>query len=169
MREIPLTRGKVAIVSDEDYEWAMQWRWQASKYPHKSGVLWYATRNPRYGPRSENKRRFILMHREIALRAGLPLSRWYDHRDGDGLNNERHNLRPATVPQNMANARKMVGKSSQFKWVYWNKRERKWIVKLSANGLDIYIGAFRDELEAGRIANEAAIAIHGDFARLNPV
>lgn len=90
MREIPLTQGKVALVDDEDYERLTRHKWYAVRAPH----TFYACRNlpsPQKGP--------VGMHRAVL---GLPPrvgpdGILADHWDGDGLNNQRSNLRQATT------------------------------------------------------------------------
>jgi hypothetical protein len=93
-----------------------------------------------------------------------------DHRDGNGLNNTRHNLRIATSQQNAFNRKKRSdGKLSQYKGV--SKRSetnrRPWYAFICIDGKQKIIGAFDSELEAAR-AYDASAALHfGAFARLN--
>jgi hypothetical protein len=37
-KEIPLTRGRVAIVDAADYDWLMQWKWRARRESHGGGL-----------------------------------------------------------------------------------------------------------------------------------
>src|SRR5271169_6507345 len=90
MKIIPLTQGKVALVDDGDYDRLNHHRWYASKHAGKNRPRWYATRML---SSKSGVRKLLLMHREIAAVAGIPT---VDHHDGDGLNNRRKNLRPAT-------------------------------------------------------------------------
>jgi hypothetical protein len=60
--------------------------------------------------------------------------------------------------------------TSQFRGVYWVKRDKRWRSKISAHGVTIVLGNFTDELEAARAYNTAAIRHHGpQFAVLNIV
>lgn len=88
-----------------------------------------------------------------------------DHRDGNGLNNQRHNLREATQAQNLANSRPRSG-SSRFKGVTFRSPD-KWIAQISKDGKHTYLGIFRDEFDAATAYNFAAIEMFGEFARLN--
>ncbi len=153
-RTIDLTQGKVTIIDNADFEYVNQFKWFAKK--SGTGDLWYAAR--------EVKRITIWLHRVIAARANLPHSRFYDHRDRDGLNNRRGNIRPCTSSQNQANKRKALGKSSRFKGVSWNKESRKWTAHIRQGRL-IYLGRYGTE-EAAHDAYAAAATRHyGEFAR----
>ncbi len=104
------------------------------------------------------------MHQEIAKRAGIPPSRQYDHRDRNGLNNTRGNIRPSNHQLNMANSKKSVGKSSKHKGVIWNKARKKWHAQIGFNGDNIYLGLFDNEDDAGEAYVVAAIQLFGEFA-----
>jgi hypothetical protein len=85
-KEIPLTQGKVAVVDEEDFDRLNKHKW----YACKNGNTFYALRKSNVN----GKRLTILMHREIlGLKPGDP---GVDHRDGNGLNNRRKNLRLAS-------------------------------------------------------------------------
>lgn len=88
-----------------------------------------------------------------------------DHKDGDGLNNTRDNLRLANRSQNAANRRKALGCSSDYKGVY--KRGSKFLAMITEKGKLRHLGTFREELKAAQAYNDAALKIYGEFARLN--
>lgn len=85
MKLIPLTRGQYAMVDDEDYEELSKYKWLAIKRRGRfvAGRTVYTA-----GARE----RTILMHKVIA---GFAMT---CHIDGNGLNNQRANLRPTGVP-----------------------------------------------------------------------
>jgi len=167
-RLIPLTQGKFAIVSACDFEYLNQWSWTTVRTVSKYSVHWYAYRRKRYGPRSEGKSRCIYMHHEVANRAGLAKSRYYDHQDGDGLHNFRENIRPATQRQNLGNAKKREHCSSHFKGVYWDKHREKWQANIKGErGRTIYLGRFVTEIEAAIAYDAAARKEFGEFALVN--
>ena len=167
MKEIPLTRGKVALVDDIDYAVLSEYKWTAVKCGYEAGRTpsWYAVRTIRV----DGRKIFIKMHHEVAKLAGLPTFPIYDHRDRNGLNNQRSNLRPSTKSQNGYNTVKKPGASSRFKWVSFNKRDGRWHVKLRSGGTVVQVGSFNDEIEAARAANKAALTCHGEFAVLNNI
>lgn len=161
MKEIPLTQGKVALVDDADYEWAAQFKWQATVCRREPGDIWYATRGV-----WKNRRVVTLrLHREIAKRAGLPASPRYDHRDGNGLNNQRANIRPCTSSQNMANSNKQPNTQSRFKGVYLESG--RWRSVIGLGGKRVSLGYFDDQKSAALAYDSAARENFGEFARLN--
>jgi hypothetical protein len=150
---IPLTQGYVALVDDADAERVSQHRWYPAVHKAKHTVYAWTRINGIY----TRMHHFILETRQQT-----------DHRDGDGLNNQRSNLRPATCAQNQQNKYNPRG-SSRFKGVSWHKAARKWRVCISANRKAYRFGLFDSELDAARAYNEAARVLHGEFARLNDV
>lgn len=86
--QIPLTDGEYALIDDED----------ADKV---SGFRWYLLRTHRslYASAKRNGRT-IYMHRLIL---DAPAGSQVDHKDGHGLNNQRHNLRLASGQQQRQN------------------------------------------------------------------
>jgi len=161
-RLIPLTQSQFATVSPEDYEWLSQWKWTAHRARRLYGPAWYAIRMS-----PSPKRKMLYLHREIAKRAFLPQSKQYDHKDRNGLNNTRQNIRPCTANQNGANTTKSPGKSSRFIGVFWFKAKQKWAVRIRTKEGRKFIGYFDNEVIAARAYNEAAARYHGEFARLN--
>lgn len=137
VREIGLTQGKVAIVDDEDYKWLNQYRWYASHEKRsKNRDLFYA-----YSKfKGESS---VPMHREIL---GVKKGQIVDHIDGDGLNNQKHNLRLVSQRQNCQN--KHIKKSSKYPGVCWNSRTKKWISGIRINQIKKQLGVFKTEKEA---------------------
>lgn len=156
-RRIPLTQGKVALVDAADYDSVSRFKWHA----HKDNSTFYASRA---GKRKEGKcGKTISMHRFLTNWAMT------DHIDGNGLNNQRRNLRPCTSRQNSANYRKPAGGTSKYKGVSWSKIGKRWQVFVRKNGKPTYLGLFESEIEAAKVYNGAAIREFGEFARLNEI
>jgi len=163
LRTIPLRdskgKGRVALVDDEDYDLVMHYRW------HVYEKIRTDTRNngpyAQAGIRLDDGRQTtIRMHKLIT---GWPMT---DHEDGNGLNNQRYNLRPANQSQQSMNRRSFAGSSSQFKGVSLKKNGR-WCAYIQLNGKFTHLGTFADELEAALAYDAAARQLHGKFARLN--
>ena len=157
-KTIELTRGKVALVDDEDFELVSRWRWVAMRNP--KGGNWYAIRRDweREGAPT------VYMHRVII---GARRGEHVDHRNGHGLDNRRANLRTASPQQNSMNMRRKSNASSRYKGVSWNKSRSKWEVRIKADGKNLYLGRFADEEEAARSYDRAAVEHFGEFARTN--
>jgi AP2 domain len=87
-----------------------------------------------------------------------------DHRDGDGLNNQRYNLRETTDAQNGANTGPRTGR---YKGVHRYEGQGLWRAQIQVNGIKNHIGVYSSEESAARAYDQAALAIWGEFARLN--
>lgn len=157
MKLIPLSQSYFATVDDGDYEFLNQWKWYAIA---KSGII-YAERTCRYGTRSENKKQHIKMHRLIL--GAIDPSIKVDHKDGDGLNNKRSNLRICTNAQNCMNS----STKRKYKGIRKNARCSTWSARIMFNGKEIYLGSFSSQVEAVLAYNKAAIEYFGEFARIN--
>ena len=159
-REIPLTRGQVAIVDAADYEWLAQWKWYAVFVPDVGSF--YATRNVRV---ADGTQRQIRMHRQI-LGLGFGDRRKGDHIDpSKTLDNRRHNLRVSTNAENCRNRRTHSTNKSGYKGVSWHKASGKWRPQICINGKRQNLGGFDNPTEAYAAYCAAARRLHGEFAR----
>lgn len=98
------------------------------------------------------------------LTAGLEHS-MVDHKDGDGLNNRRHNLRGCTRRDNSANSRKRQHTSSRFKGVSYNSG--KWLATIGYDRKTHYLGRYDTEEDAAMAYDRAALRHFGTFAKVN--
>lgn len=158
MKLIPLSAGKSAAVDDDDYEYLMQWSWHA----RKGRTTFYAARTNS----AEKAWTTTFMHRVILA---APKGVFGDHRDHNGLNNQRANLRSATGAENAWNRRPRKGSSSRFKGVYWHKGRGEWRTAIQPAEGKINLGTFKSEIEAALAYDAAARQHFGEFAFLNAV
>lgn len=159
MKLIPLTQGKFAQVDDQDFEYLNQFKWGASKPTNNNN--YYATRTFQEG----EKRKQIKMHREIL---GLTDPKQLgDHKDNDGLNNQRNNLRACNYSENARNKRKSNNKTSKYKGVCFYKRYGKWMTQVRVNNKVRCFGYFKTEIEAAKMYDTKAKEVYGSFANLN--
>ena len=157
MKYIKLTQNQVAIVDDEDFDMVSQHKWCVIN----DYSTFYALTSIR---KPSGKRINLKMHRLILNPSG---SLQVDHRDGDGLNNQRGNMRVCTNQENQYNQRPQKGKSSQYKGVSWHKQSKKWQAYIKNNGKLKHLGHFVDEIDASKAYDAAAKKLFGEFARLN--
>jgi hypothetical protein len=151
-RTIPLTRGFVATVDDADYELLSQWKWQAAR----RGTTTYAVCDlPGKGKG--------YMHRIIL---DAKSGEWIEHRNHNGLDNRRDNLRLCTSSQNHQNQRKTRG-TSRYKGVSWFKRDSRWRATIKQYGRQRSLGYYDAEEEAARAYDRAAREMFGEFAHTN--
>lgn len=155
--EIPLSQGLVALVDDEDYALVITaGKWSATK--GGGGGQFYAHRRFR---QADGSTKFVRLHTFLT---GWPL---VDHRNGDGLDNRRANLRPATVGQNNQNRAAQANNTSGFKGVSWQRSRGQWRASIRADGRVFHLGEYTTPEEAARAYDAAALSLHGAFARLN--
>jgi hypothetical protein len=146
MREIPLTKGRSAVVDDEDYAALAGLKWRA--FECKSGGKWYAMCGGTY------------MHRMIMRApAGTPV----DHINRNGLDNRRCNLRLCSPSQNQAN--RIVPRSKKYRGV--EKKGDKFVAVVKFAGRRYRRGPFDVAARAALAYDWMARQIHGEFAVLN--
>lgn len=149
--QVPLTNGGFAVVDDVDYPRAMSKRWCADRRGH----CVYA--------RSTSRKRLYL-HRFIL---DLPSDRAVDHRDRDGLNCRRSNLRIANKSENSANQVRQRDRAvSGYRGVFAMRRGR-WRAQIKADGRAIHLGCYANREEAAAAYDDKARELFGPFARLN--
>lgn len=169
--KIPLKGGFVALVSPEDFDRANAYRWHVKRKKSQPGKL-YVQRTIRLGSGRAAKKTAETLHRFIM---GARAGELVDHQDGDGLNNQRWNLRLATNEQNNFNVvRSKNRKRGGFKGVSWNPTAGKWQASICAgevkpNGKrrQLYLGVFTEPSDAARAYDAAAREHFGEFASLN--
>lgn len=164
MKQIPLTQGKFALVDDEDFEYLSQFKWTLVSSKGKE----YAYR----GKTSDGIRTTYKMHRVILGITDPKKS--VDHKDGNGLNNQRKNLRSADQKQNCQNRNPRKNKSSKFKGVsIENRLNRKpyWASTICIDGrqktLKRYPHTPCGEILAAVHYDTMAEKHFGEFANLN--
>jgi hypothetical protein len=152
-QRIPLVNGRgFALVDDADLPLVGAYRWCRLELRHTSYALTWTGSKP--------NRRCIYMHILLMGQPGI------DHRDRNGLNNQRSNLRPATQSQNNANQRSREGVST-YRGVVWCKQTSRWRAQIKANGRYQHLGRFDREDDAARAYDVAALAAWGEFATPN--
>ncbi len=165
MKLIQLTQGKFVQVDDEDFDFLNQWKWFASKAHH----TYYARRNTKVG--EGGKRTSIPMHRVIMKVNDRKIL--IDHKDHDGLNNCKENIRLATDSGNARNTASRINSTSKYVGVSINtiikkgKTYKYWTANIRLNNKQNHIGHFKSEENAAIAYNIMAEKHFGEFANLN--
>jgi AP2 domain len=149
MKEIKLNKGYVALVDDEDYERLSKLNWRVSIHKRKRRVYAVAT---------------VKLHR-LALDVGNA-DPDVDHKNGDGLDCQKANLRLCTDGQNSANVGPNRNSRSGFKGVYFHKASGKWASCITRGGRRT-MRYFDNPLRAAVEYDVMSRALDGEFARPN--
>lgn len=153
MKTIPLTQDQVALVDDSDFESANRWSWCAVL---RDGA-WYA--QSRIAGELHYLHRWLFNEPENQI----------DHKDGDGLNNRRENLRVCTNSQNGANRGKSKSRaySSRYEGVCWDSYSGSWKISIGIDGKQIHLGRSPRQTLAALIYDKTARDAFGEFAKPN--
>lgn len=157
MKEIIITsikHGKnVVQVDDEDFHRVNEFKWGVDKL--ESGT--YVKR--------KSKHQWIRLHRFILDVNDSEIC--VDHKDHNGLNNQKSNLRIASKKQNNQNTSSHVGSTSKYLGVCWSDRYKKWRANIRIDGKQTHVGLFQLEDDAAKAYDTLAIKARGEFANLN--
>lgn len=162
MKEIQLTSKKhkfLVKVDDEDFSTLSKFKWHYHKFPTGS-VGGYARRSFH----SDGKVKHMLMHRQI-----INAQRGYhtDHINGDGLDNQKSNLRICNRSQNLSNRKMNKNNTSGIKGVAFNKKIKKWSAQIQSNNINHNIGFYDNSHDAMIAYDAASRVLHRQFSRNN--
>lgn len=146
-RRIRLACGRYARVDACDYE-----RLRAHKWHLKANA---------YAATYVGAGRYVYMHKMVC---GFSLT---DHRNGDGLDNRRANLRRSTHAQNTYNRGPTRRSASGLKGVSWHCQRHHWEAGIVVRGRRIWLGRFPSARLAARAYDRAARRHFGTFAWVN--
>jgi len=146
----------VALVDDEDYQRVSRNKWTVV-ISIRSAYVYGSIKGKRISLQT-----FIMKSNK---------GQYIDHIDGNGLNNQRSNLRFCTKAENSRNKKPSLNGTSKYLGVSYNKDGgfRKWVAQIYSNGKKYGLGSFYLEEDAADEYNKAAKKYHGEFARLNDV
>lgn len=155
MKVIELTRGQVALVDDEDFDYLNQWKWNAHRRGEK--YTYYAVRTC-----YQNGKKTLRMHNVLASKYINDYEE-LDHIDRNGLNNCKNNLRICTRGENIHNTRnrgkyaKGVDKTiTKYKSKNGVIEYIKYRARINVKGKSISLGYFKTEDEAYNAYLEAS-------------
>ena len=156
--KVKMSHGFVTLVDKADLELIADYRWYAHKRPR-----W----KTHYVLANDYSRKTMLQLHTLLVpySDGLVV----DHKNRNGLDNRRCNLRRCTQAQNHANGPKYRNNTSGYKGVVWVGRANKYAAGISLNGKRKHLGYFVDPIDAAVAYNKAAFESWGEFAYLNDV
>jgi len=155
MKEIKLTQGFVALVDDEDFERVNAIKWHVYKSKHTSYAIGAIYPN--------GKQKSIWIHQVIMN----PYDRniIIDHKDHNGLNCQKYNLRKCTRSQNCQNKKLISNCKSEYKGV--TKSKYRFRSRITKDKILVHIGYFKTEIEAAKAYDIKAKELFGEFALIN--
>ena len=152
---VPLSRGKFALIDNEDYDLISKYTWHVVL----ERKLYYRAKS---STGLGKKGAFIYMSRLIM---NAKPGQVVDHKNGNTLDNQKKNLRFCSHTENKRNCVKHRDSKNPYKGV--TKRRYGWDAKISFNKKGIYIGKFATAKKAAIAYDMAAQYFFGEFARLN--
>lgn len=151
MKRIALTRGKVSLVSNSDFRTLSRFKWTAAFGANG----WWAYRKTVGG-------KSVYMHREILK---CPEGLEVNHKNHDGLDNRRCNIRICAKWQNNGNSRLASHNTSGFKGVRFHNG--KWEANISRSNHTFYLGSFSRAKDAAKAYDKSAKKYFGKFSLTN--
>jgi hypothetical protein len=163
MKYIELTKGKRAIVDDEDYPYLSRFSWHIGEHRGIERAVMRIRGNREDG---EGRRKAANIYMEQLL---LPAKNGlvYIHLNKNSLDCRKENLHLTSKQHAMSRSKKRKNTSSKYKGVAYIKPNRKWRAILSANKTHYWLGLFATEKEAAIAYNEKAREIYGELAYQN--
>lgn len=144
MKKIPLTKGKYALVDDQDYKKVneLKWYFEHGYARHSNPVLYM--------------HRFILQAKKGQI---------CDHKNGNKLDNRRVNLRFCSVSQNLMNAKRRKSNRSGYRGVSFDNTRHKWLAQIAVHKVNKHLGRFDSKKAAVIAYNMAAKQLFGEFIK----
>lgn len=133
MKLIQLTKGKQAIVDDDDYEELNQFKWYLNNG--------YACRTVKI----DGVFKMIRMHVVVNQ---TPVGFMTDHINRNKLDNSKCNLRSVTRSINRSNTCLNTNNTSGFKRLLWIKNSKSWQIEIVINKQKVYRKTCKDKNKA---------------------
>ena len=144
----------MALIDEADYDSIRHWKWSSCRKRHTFVVY--------RGVLQDGRQRRIYLSRFITQTAP---ALFVDHKNGDGLDNRRENLRLCRIVENNRNRQRMQStNTSGFRGVWYQKQNGNWCASMSVNNRHVHIGSFPTPEEAAAAFREAATKQYGEFA-----
>jgi hypothetical protein len=158
--KVPLSQGRFAIIDADDADKVLQYKWTLCERKSKFRPIFYARRNHIV----DGVQHTIFLHREII---NAPKGVEVDHKNGDGLDCRKENLRLATKGQNQINRHRPPANKFGYTGVCLLPKNGKYFAQITFNNKKIYSKRFKTVIEAAKAYDEMAVKFFGEFAVLN--
>lgn len=157
MKEIKLTKNKISIIDDEDFDRVSKYKWHCLANDYAARKFYYEKKDGKWVTKYIRLHQFVLneFNKEI------------DHINGNRLDNRKENLRFCDRTLNNANIGLKSNNTSGYKGVRLNRTMKKWFASITAYKKVYYLGSFKDKIDAAKAYNKKAKELFGDFARIN--
>lgn len=153
---------KIVLIDDEDFPKVKNMHWSISFVRGN----WYAI----HGFMENGKRKQIKMHRLIMQESNISIK--IDHKNHNGLDNRKINLRKATIRENTRNTGLTIRNKTGYKGVFnytCDNGDKVFVVRIRTDNGKVFGGYFKKAEEAAKKYNEMALRFHGEFAFLNKI
>lgn len=155
MKRIPLTKGQYALVDDADFDMVNQHSWVYTK--HNTNHYAHTTIS------EGGRRKTVKMHRMIL---NAPNGKEVDHKNNNGLDNRRSNIRLCTRSQNQANSNVKSNSLTGIKGVHQRKDNGRWRAHAHRDGKRVWLGHFDTAKEATMAYVTYIKQFDGEFTKL---
>jgi len=156
MKRIPLTKGKFALVDDEDYDVLKKYKWHAVQHP---GGFWRVKRFSRVDEMHKPPKLIEMHHQIFGSKKGFGIK----HIDKNGLNNQRVNLCYVTKAEAQWSKKKSRKSKGKYLGVYWCTPSSKWVATFQRGNFKKQLGCFFHEEDA----YAARLKAENDFIESN--
>lgn len=155
---------KYLLIDDDDFKKVNKYHWCMNL----CRGIFYAVNTTWIGAKPKS----IKVHRLIMKVLKTPLI-FIDHKDRNGLNCQKSNLRKSNFSQNACNTKFVSKSKSGYRGVHLfkgGKMAGKYQVRINCpKKRGLFGGYFNNPIDAAKKYNELAIKHHGEFARLNTI
>lgn len=157
MKLLYTVSGHEILVSDKDYKKVSLYRWYLER---KKNTNYVKTHSLYMG-----KVRWFYIHQLILGTVACGHKLQIDHKNHNGVDNRRKNIKIVTHSDNIKNRRKHRG-ASIYTGVSKHSNN-KWLARININGKQKSIGVFINEIDAAKAYNKAALKTGNKFYMIN--